>query len=153
MLLFVLNSCMTYEDIQFKGVSGFKVEKVSKELVKLKFEAEVYNPNNYNITVRAKNLDLGMNGSSLAKADLGKKVVIKKNTTDSYPVEVEVKLKDLMGKLGGSMLNVFSSKKLNLEINGNARVGAKGVSKKFPIQFEYPLNLNDLDMGGFDFFK
>ena len=152
-LLFFLNSCMTYEDVKFRGVSNFKVEKLDKEKAILKFDAEVYNPNDYNITVRANNIDLSMSNQSLAKADLGKKVVIKKNSTDSYPVEVVVKLEDLMSGLGSSVLNVFSKKSVNLSINGNAKVSAKGLSKKFPIDLEYPVNMNDFNLGNMNFFK
>jgi LEA14-like dessication related protein len=154
-LAFVLNSCMTYEDVQFKGVSNFKVDKIDKEKVKLKFDARVYNPNNYNITVRANNLDVGLSGNSLAKASLGKKVVIKKNSTESYPVEVVVKMKDLMSSLGSSVLNMFSSKSVKLEISGDAKVGAKGLSKKFPLNFDYPIDIGDLNLGGgaLDFLK
>lgn len=152
-LLFLLNSCMTYQDVQFQSVSNFKVEKVNKEGVKLMFDARVHNPNSYNISVRAKNLDLGIGGQTLASADLGKKVKIKKNTTDSYPVEVLVNIKDLMKGLGNSALNLLSRKSVKLEIAGNAKVSAKGLSKSFPITFEYPINLNDLNLGGFDLFK
>ena len=146
LLLFFLNSCMTYEDVQFRGVDNFKVEGFDKEKVKLKFDARVYNPNDYNITVRAHNIDLGVSGKSLAKASLTKKVVVKKNATDSYPVEIVVKLKDLLDGLGSSVLNLFTSQSVNLEITGNAKVSAKGLSKKFPIDFDFPVDLNELNL-------
>ncbi len=152
-LMFVMNSCMTYEEVQFQGVDGFKIDKVDKDQVKLRFNAKINNPNDYNISVKATNVDLGVNGKSLARASTGKKVVIKKNTSDSYPVEVTVKLKDLLGGLGNSMMNMFTGGSLDLTIKGDAKVSAKGLSKKFPIEFTYPVNPQDLNMGGFNMFK
>ncbi|MEZ4937487.1 MAG: LEA type 2 family protein [Crocinitomicaceae bacterium] len=152
-LIFFLCSCMTYQDVQFQGVSNFKVDKIDKEQVKLKFDARINNPNNYNITVRANNVDLGVNGKSLAKGDVGKKVVIKKNASDAYPVEVTVKFKDLMSGLGSSLVNMFGGGSINLEIKGNAKVSAKGLSKKFPLEFEYPVNPSDLNLGGMNLFN
>jgi len=152
-LLIVLNSCMTYEDVQFKGVNDFKIEKANKEEVRLKFDARVYNPNGYNIKIKAKNLDVSLSGNSLAKADLGKKVIIRKNTTGDYEIVVVVKLKDLMKSVGGSLLNVVMNKSVKLEISGDAKVSAKGLSKKFPISFDYPLDVRDLNIGGLDFLK
>lgn len=145
-LVFVMNSCMTYEDVKFQGVSNFKVAGVDKEQVKLKFDARVYNPNDYNITVRANNIDLGVSGNKIGSAGLGKKVVIKKNSTDTYPVEVVVKTKDLMNGLGGSLMNMLGGGSINLEIDGNAKVSAKGLSKKFPIDFDFPVNPGDLNL-------
>ena len=144
---------MTYEEVNFQGVSNLKVEKIDKEKVKLKFDARVMNPNDYNISVKAGNVDIGVNGNSLAKASTGKKIIIKKNSTDSYPVEVTVKLKELMGGLGNSLFDMFTGGSINLEIKGDARVGARGLSKKIPIEYSFPIDPQDLNLGGFKLFK
>lgn len=144
---------MTYEDVQFQGVSNFKIDKIDSEKVKLKFDARINNPNSYNITVRASNLGLGVNGKTLGTASTGKKVVIKKNTADTYPVEVTVKLKDLMKGIGSSMLNMFTGSSINLDISGKAKVSARGLSKKFPIDYQFPVNPGQLNLGGMNLFK
>lgn len=144
--ILLFSSCMSYKDVQFNGISGFKVDEVNKERIAISFDANIYNPNNYNIKVKADNLDLLLSDKVIGKAKVKDNIVIKKNSTDAYRVEIETSLKSVAGGGLSSLFKLVTGGPMNIQIRGVVKAKARGLGKKFEIDETRSFNPKDLDL-------
>lgn len=145
-LLFVFTSCFTYKEVQFNGVSDFHVDDINKEKATVSFKASIYNPNNYNIKVKSNDLDVLLSDKKVGTAKIKKKVVIKKQTSGDYDVQVDIDLKKFAGGGLFGLAKVLSGKSLSLRVRGFLKVRARGLGKKIEIDEQRSFNPSDLNI-------
>jgi LEA14-like dessication related protein len=136
----LLVSCLEYQDIQFKGIQNIEVKEFTQKNIELEITALINNPNNYNISIVGSDLDLYIGGSKVGKAELGKKVKFLKKQQRAYSVVVKTDLKNATGGIAG-LMGVFLTKKAKISIKGTITGKARGVRKKFPVDFTENISL------------
>ncbi len=138
-----LNSCLEYEDVDFKGVQKFGLENRTAEQILIRLDIKVDNPNTYNITIKPSTLDIYINGKYAGKTKMKEKIVLKKKTTGVYPLYLQAKTKDIMGALTGS-LGAMLSGRVKVRIKGKVKAKAYGIGKKFDLDEEQTVSLKGL---------
>ena len=126
-------SCITYNDVDVKEFQEPKLEKFSKDEVRLRLVATVENPNGYKIKIKKANFDVFVNGKEVGKAKTESKVVLKKKSTDTYEVVVTTTFKQASGGLMAIAGSAMLKGEVELRAKGTVKAGAFGFYKKIKI--------------------
>ena len=142
-MMFSLQSCFDYEEVEFKGVQNVSVLERNDDVIKLQIDVKVDNPNKINIKVKKSSLDIYINDKYVGKTALDDKIVLKKKTEDVYGVVLNANPKDLMkaavGSLGGLLKGTVT-----VRLEGDVKGSVYGITQKVPVEFEEKLDLKDL---------
>lgn len=139
--ILLLNSCINYQDVAFKGIRGAELRSMNGNTMAFTINAEVENPNDYSIKLKKPDVDLWINGQLIGKAVLDSTVVLDKNTTRIYPVYVSANTNGMLGPiLMGGLAGL---------LNGTAELKATGtvvaqvglLRKRFPFDVQETLEL------------
>lgn len=148
LLIFIscsLQSCSKFITPGYDKPTSVKVleqnNKTKRYVIQL--DVPIKNENKIGFRVKTKNIKISLNGKEMATASVINRVKIKKDTTLTYPILVEL----VLGKK-------FSFTKLGLKLMFNPRmkIGIEGVAKgkkfifgkKVPFKFEKKVNLREL---------
>jgi len=137
LLLFGASSCITYEDVDFRGLKNVSVNHINQEGASIAITVRVHNPNNYKIKITRSDLDLFLNGRNVGKAQIDQKVVLKANSTSDYSFNVEASFKNM----GNLLTTVMVGGPPVMKVEGWVKAKAFGVGKKFPVEFEEKLQM------------
>jgi LEA14-like dessication related protein len=145
LVAFLATSCITYKDVDMKEFHEPKLEKFSKDEIRVRLTATVENPNGYKIKIKGANFDIFINGKEIGKAKSDRKIVLKKKSTDTYEVVIITSLK----QAGGGIMAIAGSALLKGDIElravGSVKAGAFGFYKKMKIDEKKKLPV-DKDM-------
>lgn len=140
-ILFSLNSCFSYEEVEFRGISNLDVKQLSLQGLAVDLEAEVYNPNGYKITITDYDLDLYIGDKNMGKAEIDRKLVLPKKSQKNHPFSVQVSFTNLLsGGLAGG-LAMLGKDNLDLTVKGHIKAKAMGVKKTVPIEFSESVSM------------
>ena len=131
-LLFVLSSCLSYEEVKIVKFAGVEVKKMSAEGITVEVKIQINNPNNYKISIVNTNLMVSLNGADLGKAKMKGNLVLPKNSNEVHSITVTIKGSQLkaamptmlLGALGGGM---------QMNIKGTITARAKMLRKKIDV--------------------
>lgn len=142
-MVVTLQGCFDYEEVQFRGVQDVSVVERTDDVVKLKIDVKVDNPNKFNIKVKKSTMDIYINDKYVGKTHLDDKLVIKKNSEEVYGVVLRANPKDIlkaaMGSLGGLLKGSVA-----VRLTGDVKGSVYGISKKVAVDVEEDINLKDL---------
>ena len=79
-LVFALQGCRVYRDVEFKGVKETRFTSFNAQGVSCEFDVEVYNPNPYKITLMQSDVNLFLEGTLLGKVQLPESAVLHAET-------------------------------------------------------------------------
>jgi len=135
-------SCKEIQPVTMGGVENPRLKSLSKEGIEFEFGMKIKNPNKMRIVVFPSSFDATLNGTTAGKVRLSKKVKIKANSDEVS----EFHIKSDFSKLGfadmASILPIVTSKKVDLALKGNVRVGKWYYKKKFPIELRKTIPLS-----------
>lgn len=140
-LLFCFFGCKELKELQYTGVKGFKVKKISTAGIDADILLGIKNPNAYGFSIYKSEFDVSYSGIYLGKAKLTKRVHISGNAEETYSFNLKsdfknVNLTDVMTLLAGS------TKKGMIEIKGNLKAGKFYLKKRFPVDVKERVGLN-----------
>ena len=129
-IAFFISSCKftepTFGDFTFKNIrprdDGSYIIEVA---------VEVDNPNTYNIWVKKGNMDIEMNKQKMGTVKTIGKVVLKKQTKDTYTITAQAQL-DPNSALVGMIINGGNKP---VTVKGTIKAGVFIIGKKFDIEF------------------
>ena len=139
--LFSLFGCMEYKDVEMVRVQNFGVKNMSAEGVNFTVDMQISNPNNYNINIVGSDMDLYVDNNKVGKAKLKGKVTLPKNSNEVHQFVIATNYTDLSSDPLTIMASVFGGNTMNVEVKGFVKARAKGVSKKFPVEFKERVKL------------
>jgi LEA14-like dessication related protein len=87
----LLSSCVSLKAPNVKGIENFSVSSLSTDM-KMNFNVNVSNPNNYGVTVRQMNMKLYLDDSVISSIGINGKQRIGANSNLSLPFIVEPKI-------------------------------------------------------------
>lgn len=138
-------SCITYNDVDVKEFQEPKIEKFSKDEIRIRLIATVENPNGYKIKIKKASFDIFVNGKEVGVAKTDSKVILKKKTTETYEVVVTTTLKQASGGIMAIAGSAMLKGEVELRAKGTVKAGAFGFYKKVKIDEKKKLPV-DKDM-------
>tara|TARA_B110000211_G_scaffold234601_1_gene305035 strand:- start:4036 stop:4497 length:462 start_codon:yes stop_codon:yes gene_type:complete len=141
-LIVLLQSCIAFKDLEYKGIDSYKVEEISMKGLKLSLSVKIENPNWFNIKAKGGEIDVKLGGNSLGKFSLIDEVILPKKSDGIVTVRIESKFKSLLGGgIIGIMSMLRSGGETEIELNGYIKARALGVVKKIPISSKEKIKL------------
>ena len=136
------SSCKELQPVTMGDVENPHLISLSKAGVEFEFGMKIKNPNHIGVTVFPSSFDATVNGMDAGKIKLDKKVRIKANSDES-PV---FHIKSNFSKLGladiANILPMIASKRADITLKGNIRVGKWYYKKKFPVELQKTISLS-----------
>lgn len=141
---FLLQACMSYEDVEFKNVQRVNFNKVSKDELRITLGVTLNNPNNYKIKVVKSDLALTIGGVDAGKAKLKQKVILKKKNESVYDVIIEADPKAIGKAALASGISMAITGKVNVGVKGWIKGRVFIFGKKFDVEFKQQVDMKDL---------
>jgi LEA14-like dessication related protein len=101
---------------------------------------KIYNPNKWKITVKDLKLDASVNKKYVGVVNFDKKIVLPKKSEQTYLLVVKTDMAQVK-KLIPSLM--FSNQAL-VNLKGNIKVKARGISKRVNLDHDEKISRNDL---------
>ena len=141
-LVLLLQSCIVFKDLSYKGIDSYKVEEISTKGLKLSMSVKIENPNWFNIKAKGGEIDVKLGGNSLGKFSLIDEIILPKNSDGVVRVRIESKFKSLLdGGIIGIMSMLRSGGQTEIELKGYIKARALGLVKKIPISSKEKMKL------------
>lgn len=132
---FSIFSCINYEAVELVSVDYAELISLSPNGAEFKITATVNNPNEYNINLETKDLNLYLNDNYLGNANFKNKVKLNKNSIDQYEVIV-VSTIPADGNIDiGTITATALFSGLKIKVEGDIKASAKGLSKTIAVSF------------------
>ena len=141
LLTFSIYGCLSYQDVEYKGIEDVEVQSISMSGVKAKLFIKVHNPNNYKIKILGGSFSIASEGVSLGDFDLSDQVEIPKNSTTTIPITLDAKLKSLFSPETLKLISHLQKNEIPITVNGHITAGAYFIKKKIPIEVNEKISL------------
>ncbi|MBM3161397.1 MAG: LEA type 2 family protein [Bacteroidetes bacterium] len=131
--LLIFSSCISFKELEFKGMNGYEMGKLSGSEVSFTLKPIVYNPNIYALKVKKSVLDLEVEGKNFGKIYLEKKISAKGRKMAELQVPLRIELES------GAMLKAMPlmlKDSVRVVLKGHLKGGMLVFSKKFPVEFD-----------------
>jgi len=135
-LLLSLSSCMEYEEVRMVKVVDFGVKNLSTKGVVFQVSMQIKNPNDYKIGIVGSDLDLYIKDEKVGKVTLKDKIFLPKNSNKIHHFVFETDYTNLTTDPASILGMVMGGAQLEIQVKGFIKAKAKGVSKKFPVEFK-----------------
>jgi LEA14-like dessication related protein len=127
---FLFTSCFHYDDVVYQGFDNVKISKPKDGQMTLNFDLKLDNPNKYKIKIKPSDVSIFIGGKELGQVHLTETLVIDKRSQKSYPLSLELKLKDLFKSGLGSAFEMMTKQTVSLRIKGFVRGSVYGLTQK-----------------------
>jgi LEA14-like dessication related protein len=144
-LLFLLSSCLEFDDVKFKGIESVKFPKIDQKEILIDLNLKLDNPNNYKIKIKPSVLDVYIGGKLMGKVKIDEKFVIKRKQENSYSTQLICTLED--GVLF-SLMKFATMTEISVRFKGRVKGTVYGISKKIDIDETKKMNGNIFNIFG-----
>ena len=143
LLIIVLSlfGCLQYKEVQIVKVIDVGVKNVSTKAIDIEVAMQIKNPNKYDISVVDSDLTLFLKGKKLGVANIKEKIKLKKKSNEIHRFIIQSNLKDIAAGVLPIIMGLITKNSMELEVKGNIKAKAKGISKKVPIDFKKNVKL------------
>jgi LEA14-like dessication related protein len=141
LFVFSLSSCLEYKEVEVIKVVEIGVKEISVKGVDVEVAMQVKNPNNYNISIVDSDLNLLIKGKKMGSATIKEKVTLKKKSTAVYRFTLQSSFKDLSLSSLPVLMSIMGQNSMEVQIVGDIKAQAKGISKRVPIDFTEKVKL------------
>jgi LEA14-like dessication related protein len=134
LLIIFLTSCK-YEDIEFKKLDDFKLDKLNFNEVSATVYAEVSNPNTYKIKITEYDIDVSLNGITFKASNPEAGIVIpaKSDSRIEIPLDLTLESNLLSGKTIKLIAETFTKKSAMITLVGNVKVKVALLTKNISL--------------------
>jgi LEA14-like dessication related protein len=134
MILF-LQGCVQPESPVLRSIGTVDFELLSLNVVRLKSEALLYNPNKTSLMLKESAIDIELDGKKIGSVNRKYDLKIKRESEFTVPIEVDVKLSDLNLNTIGAALGLLGGKGKEIRFFGKIKVRAYGVPFTIPVDY------------------
>jgi len=117
------------------------VKNITTKGVDFHVDMQIKNPNNYNISVIGSDLDLFVKDKKSGKVNLKNKVTLPKKSNMVHHFVFESDYKNISADPLTIISTVLGDSRMIVQVKGTIKAKAKGVSKKFPVDFKEKVSL------------
>ncbi|MGB0882306.1 MAG: LEA type 2 family protein [Vicingaceae bacterium] len=141
MIISLLIGCMTYKEVEVIEVTDVGIKKFTTEGVEVEVAMQIKNPNSYNIKIVDSDLQLFADGNKIGTANIENKVTLPKNSNKIHRFTITSSLKDIGSSAFPLLMSVLGGKTIEMQITGDIKASAKGIGKRFPVDFKEKVEL------------
>lgn len=136
-----LNSCIKYKDVEMVKVVDFGVKDITTAGVVFQVSMQIKNPNDYKISIVDSDLDLYVKDAKTGKVTLKDKVTLPENSNKIHHFLFKTDYKNLTSDPTTILGALLGSNKIPIQVKGYIKAKAKGLSKKFPVEFKEKIEI------------
>jgi LEA14-like dessication related protein len=141
LLALSLFSCLQYKEVQIIKVTDVGIKDVSTKAIEIEVSMQIKNPNKYDISIVDSDLTLFLKGKKLGTANIKEKIKLKKKSNEIHRFVIQSNLKDIASGVLPIIMGLMTKDSIELEVKGDIKAKAKGISKKVPIDFKEKVKL------------
>jgi len=130
-LIFLMTSCRTPQDLEFREFNNLALDKIGFSASSLKVNLVYYNPNNFGMELNRTELDIYVDSTFLGHSSQELQVPIPRRDVFTIPLKVDLDMKNLFKNGLVGLMN----KKVAIRAVGNVKVGKAGVYKNFKVDY------------------
>jgi Late embryogenesis abundant protein len=143
LLPLALTSCLSYQEVSFKGITDVDVSSFDNNGVSARVMVTLDNPNAFRIHVIDPDVDLFLNDVYIGKATLDSNLVLEKRTTKDYAVPLHASFDGHGTQAMGAMFSAALSGQAKLKAKGSVVGKAFFLRKRFPFEEEHEFKLGE----------
>ena len=143
-LLVVITSvigCMTYKEVEMVRVTSVGVTQFSTSGIEMDVGIQIKNPNNYDISIEDSDLVLFIKGNKVGNATIVNKVTLPQKSNQVHQLTINSQSNGIDLSLLPILMEVLEGKPTEIEILGDVKAKANGISKSFPVNFKEEVTL------------
>jgi LEA14-like dessication related protein len=140
-MAFSITSCIEYKEVQVVEVSDVGIKDISMSGIDVQVSMQVKNPNKYDISIVDSDLTLFADGNKVGVAKVKEKIKLKKKSNKIYKFTIQTSAADIMTSAMPVLMSVMTKSHLGIRIKGDIKAKAKGVGKRFPVDFTEKVKL------------
>lgn len=137
----LFTSCITVKPVEVTKVESVKLVDKTLSNAKVEVTLKINNPNKFKIKVKEYDLEGLINGKSIGKLNIDKKLVIAKKSEKDYTITVGADLSKATGVLAGLMI----AKAGVINLKGDLKVKVFIIKKKIPIDVKEKFSAKDFN--------
>lgn len=144
-IIFILSGCAQVQPLEIRSVTCCDLLKATGPDTQVGFKIQIYNPNDFAISVKRYGLDVRINGSTIGTANSDEAQVIPPMEVVEKQISVTASTQQLISgtlMMGISALMRNDPTTLEIEVAGSVVGSAKGISKRVRIRESYPLKMH-----------
>lgn len=141
LIIFTTVGCLTYKEVKVIDVTEVGVKKFTAKGVEVEVAMQIKNPNNYNINIVDSDLELFIKDNRIGTATIDNKVTLPKNSNQIHRFIIKSSLKDMGSSMFPLLMSVLGGGTIELQIKGDIKATAKGIGKRFPVNFKEKITL------------
>ena len=135
-LLFSFSGCLEYKEIKVVDVSGVGIKNISLKGIEVEVAMQIKNPNKYNISIVDSDLTLFADGKKVGIARVKEKITLPKKSNKIHRFTIETSVLDIVSNALPLLMNLMTQDNIEVGIKGDIKAKAKGVGKRFPVDFK-----------------
>lgn len=135
-------SCIEYKDVEVVEVSDVGIKSISLAGIDVGVSMQIKNPNNYDISIVDSDLTLFADGKRVGTAQVKEKIKIPKKSNKMHRFTVQSSTADIVSNAIPLLMSLMSKTTLEVQITGDIKAKAKGLSKRFPVDFKDKVKLD-----------
>ena len=141
-LSFFLSSCISFRDLEFKGISNISFSK-NKERFPMCIHVDIFNPNNFSIKLQKAIGQVYISEKKIGNFKLENRVKLtaKKNSTANIVVSAS---SDQLIKTIINSIEFILGKKIDIIFDGKVKGKVYGISRKMDFNESYKLGAADI---------
>tara|TARA_B100000809_G_scaffold264795_1_gene321636 strand:+ start:1486 stop:1953 length:468 start_codon:yes stop_codon:yes gene_type:complete len=134
-------SCLSYQEVKVIEVTEVGVKQFTTKGVEVEVAMQIKNPNNYNINIVDSDLELFVKETRIGTATIENKVTLPKKSNQIHRFIIKSSLKDMGANVFPILMTVLGGGTIDLQIKGDIKATAKGIGKRFPVDFKEKVKL------------
>lgn len=141
MSLLSLNSCIQYKEVEVVDVPEVGVKKISLKGIEIEVAMQIKNPNKYDISIVDSDLTLYAEGKKVGVARVKEKIKLKKKSNKIHRFTIQTSASDILSSAIPVLMTLITKSNMDLQVQGDIKAKAKGLSKRFPVDFTERIKL------------
>jgi len=134
-------SCIQYKEVEVIKVSDVGIKNISINGIEIGVSIQIKNPNKYNISIVDSDLTLFADGKKIGAANVKEKVTLPKKSNKIHQFTIQTSVKDITSNTLPLLMSLMSKSNLEVQIKGDIKAKAKGIGKRFPVDFKERVKL------------
>jgi hypothetical protein len=141
LLPLLFTSCLSYQEVTFKGITDMQVSKMDQEGISARVQVTLDNPNAFRIRVIDPDVELYLNDVFIGKARLDSNLTLDRKSSRDYSVPLHASFEGHGPQAMAAMLGAALSGQAKLKAKGSVVGRAFFLRKRFPFEEEHQFDL------------